>query len=158
MIHPITDADRAWVRQFMIEHWGGEDMIVHGQVFRPHEHEGFAAFDSDDLLGLVTYRIEGAECEVLSLDSLREGQGIGAQLMNAAIATAKARGCRRLFLIATNDNLNALKFYQKRGFRLAAVRPGAVDEARKRKPGIPLIGKHGIPLRDEIELEMVLDG
>lgn len=156
-IRPITDADRTWARQFMIEHWGGEDMVVHGRVFRPHEHEGFAAFDGDDLLGLATYRIEGAECEVLSLDSLRERQGVGAALMNAVIDAAKRAGCRRLFLITTNDNLNALKFYQKRGFQLVAVRPGVVDESRALKPGIPLIGAHGIPLRDEIELEMALD-
>jgi len=57
----------------------------------------------------------------------------------------------------TNDNLNALRFYQKRGFVLAAVYPEAIERARKIKPTISLIGYEGIPLRDEIELEMPLE-
>lgn len=59
----------------------------------------------------------------------------------------------RIWLITTNDNLNALGFYQKRGFRIKAVYPGAVDEARRIKPEIPLAASNGIPIRDEIELE-----
>ena len=65
-------------------------------------------------------------------------------------------GCRRLWLITTNDNLNALRFYQKRGFALVAVHRNALEISRKFKPEIPLIGADGIPLRDEIELEMIL--
>jgi L-amino acid N-acyltransferase YncA len=87
---------------------------------------------------------------------LREGQGIGSKLIEQVIEEARTRGCKRLFLITTNDNLNALGFYQKRGFEIAAVHRGAVNESRKIKPGIPLVGYHSIPLRDEIELEMSL--
>jgi hypothetical protein len=58
-----------------------------------------------------------------------------------------------LRVTTTNDNLDALRFYQKRGFQIVAVRPGAVDESRRVKPSIPVIGEHGIPIRDEIELE-----
>jgi ribosomal protein S18 acetylase RimI-like enzyme len=65
-------------------------------------------------------------------------------------------GCSRLWLITTNDNLIALKFYQKRGFQLIAVHPDALAESRKIKPSIPQFGMHGIPLRDEIELHMIL--
>jgi GNAT superfamily N-acetyltransferase len=157
VIYPITDADRVWLRQFMIKHWGDEIMICRGEVFRPHEHLGFAAHLDGELAGLITYRIRDDQCEVLSLDSLRERQGIGTALMNAVIDAARRAGCHRIWLITTNDNLNALKFYQKRGFRLLAVYPGAVDESRKIKPSISLIGEHSIPLRDEIELEMRLD-
>jgi hypothetical protein len=59
-------------------------------------------------------------------------------------------------VITTNDNLDALRFYQRRGFRLAALHRGAVDDSRARlKPQIPPIGDHGIKLRDELELEKV---
>jgi hypothetical protein len=62
-----------------------------------------------------------------------------------------------VWLVTTNDNLVALRFYQRRGFRLSALRPGAVDEARRRlKPAIPDAGAFGIPLRDELELELRL--
>ena len=64
-----------------------------------------------------------------------------------------AQGGGRLWLVTTNDNLDALRFYQRRGLRITAVAAGAVDEARKIKPGIPLLGDHGIAIRDEITLE-----
>ena len=68
---------------------------------------------------------------------------------------AEASGARRLWLITTNDNVDALRFYQRRGFRLARVHAGAVDRSRATlKPAIPEIGAHEIPLRDELELEM----
>ncbi len=63
----------------------------------------------------------------------------------------------RLVVVTTNDNLNALRFYQKRGFILVQLRPNALARSRQLKPQIPLVGMDGIPLRDEIELEMDLD-
>jgi ribosomal protein S18 acetylase RimI-like enzyme len=61
--------------------------------------------------------------------------------------------------VTTNDNVDALRFYQRRGFRLAALRAGAVEDARARlKPEIPWTGADGIELRDELELEKVPAG
>jgi ribosomal protein S18 acetylase RimI-like enzyme len=154
----LTPEDLPRLRQFWIEHWGGEEMITRGRVYRPEQLAGFVIEDGEAWIGLLTFFIENGECEVTSLDSLREGQGIGSRLMDNVIAEARARDCKRLFLITTNDNLNALGFYQKRSFKLVAVYPGAVNESRKIKPGIPLVGMNGIPLRDEIELEMSLRG
>ena len=105
---------------------------------------------------MVTYCIRGGECEIISLDSLREGQGIGTALVKAVIAEARKGGCSRVVLSTTNDNLRALGFYQRRGFALVQVRSGAVDKSRKLKPGIPTTGMDGIPLRDEIELALKL--
>ena len=152
----LTPEDLPCLRQFWIEHWGGEVMITRGRAYHPEQLEGFAIEEAGEWIGLLTFFIENGECEVTSLDSLRAGRGIGSRLLNQVIAEARARNCERLFLITTNDNLNALGFYQKRGFKLAAVYPGAVNESRKIKPGIPLLGLNGIPLRDEIELEMSL--
>lgn len=148
--------DTPQISSFWEERWGGDSMVVHGSVYAPSQLEGFLAEDGGQWVGLVTYRIEGVGCEIISLDSLREGQGIGSCLIEQVASEAHRAGCTRLFLSTTNDNLEALKFYQKRGFVLAAVRPGAVDEARKIKPSISLLGMHGIPLRDEIELERTL--
>ena len=152
----LTPADLPRLRQFWIEHWGGEEMITRGNVYHPEQLDGFVVEDENEWVGLVTFFIKDAECEVTSLDSLREGKGIGTQLIDKAIEEARARNCKRLFLITTNDNLHALGFYQKRGFEIVTVYRGAVNESRKRKPGIPLVGMNGIPLRDEIELEMML--
>ena len=152
----LTQDDLPRLRQFWIEHWCGEEVISRGSVYRPEQVEGFVMEEDGEWIGLLTLFIRDGECEVTSLDSLRAGQGIGSRLIDKAIDEARARNCRRLFLITTNDNLNALGFYQKRGFEMVAVRRGAINESRKRKPSIPLIGMHGIPLRDEIELEIKL--
>lgn len=152
----LAKNDLPRLRQFWIDHWGGEEMISRGHVYRPEQLEGFVIEAGDEWIGLLTFFIKEAECEVTSLDSLRERQGMGSMLIDKAIEEARARGCKRLFLITTNDNLNALGFYQKRGFELVTVYRGAVIESRKRKPGIPLVGMDGIPLRDEIELEISL--
>jgi N-acetylglutamate synthase-like GNAT family acetyltransferase len=152
----LTPADLPRLRQFWIEHWGGEEMITRGNVYRPEQLEGFVVEDRDEWVGLITFFIKADECEVTSLDSLREGKGMGTRLIDKTIEEARARKCNRLFLITTNDNLHALGFYQKRGFEIVTVYRGAVNESRKRKPSIPLVGNDGIPLRDEIELEIKL--
>ena len=103
----------------------------------------------------MTYTIVGDDCEIVSLDSLRPGAGIGTALIDAVKAAAVESGCKRLWLVTTNDNMNALRFYQKRGFVLVKVNRNVIEFARTLKP-VPLIGADGIPLRDEIELEMVL--
>jgi RimJ/RimL family protein N-acetyltransferase len=108
------------------------------------------------MVGLVTYRIEGSQCEVVTLNSEEEGTGIGTALLEAVCREAAAAGCTRVWLITTNDNLPALRFYQKRGMRLFALHPNAVEASRKLKPEIPLAGWEGIPIRDEIELELRL--
>jgi ribosomal protein S18 acetylase RimI-like enzyme len=153
----LTPEDLPRLRQFWIEHWGSEEMISRGNVFRPEQLEGFVIEEGDDWMGLLTFFIKDGECEVTSLDSLREGQGIGSMLIDKAIEEARARDCKRLFLITTNDNLRALGFYQKRGFEIVTVYRGAVNESRRIKPSIPLVGYNNIPQRDEIELEILLN-
>jgi ribosomal protein S18 acetylase RimI-like enzyme len=155
-IRRLTIEDLPRLRQFWVEHWGGEEMITRGNVYRPEQLEGFVIEDNDEWIGLITFTIKDNELEVTSLDSLREGQGIGTTLINKVIEEARTKKCRRIFLITTNDNLNALGFYQRRGFELVKLYRGAINVSRKIKPGIPLIGYNNIPLRDELELEMIL--
>jgi ribosomal protein S18 acetylase RimI-like enzyme len=152
----LSRDDLPRLRQFWIKHWGGEEMIARGNIYRPEQLEGFVIEEDEEWIGLLTFLVKDGECEVISLDSLRQGQGLGSRLIDQVIQEARTQGCRRLFLITTNDNLNALGFYQRRGFEIAAVYRGAVNESRKRKPDIPLVGYDNIPLRDEIEVEMLL--
>jgi N-acetylglutamate synthase-like GNAT family acetyltransferase len=155
-LRPATDSDRAWLRQFMRDHWGAEEMLTRGRTSYPAENPAFLAEQAGDIIGVVTCEFLGAECEVTSLNSHWVGGGVGTALLERVLAEARSRGCRRVWLMTTNDNLTALKFYQKRGWRLAALYPGAVDESRQRKPQISLVGEAGIPLHDEIELEYIL--
>ncbi len=156
-IRPLQLPDAPRVRSFMKDHWGDSMVVVHGTVYHPETLPGFVAEANGEWLGLVTVHVDGNHCEVVTLDALREGVGIGTALMNAAKGFAMDQGCRRIWLVTTNDNLRALGFYQKRGYRLTAVRPGAVAISRQIKPAIPEIGMNGIPIRDELELELLLE-
>jgi ribosomal protein S18 acetylase RimI-like enzyme len=120
------------------------------------ELPGFAAFEDDRCVGLLTYEIEGDALEIVTIDALVEGQGIGTALLRAVEEVARAQGCRRLRLVTTNNNLRALLFYQRAGFRLVALVPGAVEESRKLKPSIPELDAAGLPIRDELHLELPL--
>ena len=131
-------------------------MVTRGRVHHIDRLPGFVAIRGNERLGLATYLIEGSACQITSLDSLVEGMGVGTALIEAVAATAFAARCERLWLITTNDNTHALRFCQKRGFSLVAVHRNALEQSRKLKPEIPLVGIDGIPLRDEIELEKVL--
>jgi ribosomal protein S18 acetylase RimI-like enzyme len=114
------------------------------------------AADEHAIVGLATFEFANAECELVTLDAFHAGKGIGSALLGQVTQEAAKQGCRRLWLITTNDNLNAIRFYQRRGLRLVAVHRGAADEARRIKPTIPLIGDHGIRVHDELELELQL--
>ncbi len=155
-IRPVSGEDRRWIAALMVDHWGAEIVVSRGVVHTAPDLPGFVAEMDGERVGLLTLNIANDECEIVTLDSLREGIGIGAALIDAARQSAAEAGCRRLWLITTNDNLHMIGFSQKRGFRLAAVHCGAVDESRKIKPQIPEIGIGGISIRDEIELEICL--
>jgi len=150
-IRAIEDGDRPWLDALLREHWGGEPTIVRGVEHRLLE---LPALIAGDFEGVAVYE-PGAEYrvpEVLLLHALRQGGGIGSALLDALVAILRDAGHDRLLVTTTNDNLAALGFYQRRGFRVHAVRCGAVDEARVRKPTIPIVRFNGIELHDEIDL------
>ena len=115
------------------------------------------AEDDGQLLGALTYDVVGTDFEVLTLHCSRRWAGVGTSLILEARRVATELGCNRYWLVTTNDNVDALRFYQRRGFRISEIRCGAVDAARRElKPEIPLVGEYGIALRDEIELAQQL--
>ncbi|MFH1688231.1 MAG: GNAT family N-acetyltransferase [bacterium] len=155
-IKPVTDAERTWVLE-IARGWGADFVVTRGRMVYPHKIEGYYAEDkSGEKMGLVTFEIVGDQCGVVTLDAFRKWNGIGTALLLKARSEAKKSGCRRLWLITTNDNIEAIKFYQRRDMTIAAVHVNAMEHSRKLKPSIPEIGKHNIPLRDEIEFEVLL--
>jgi len=155
-LRPIRGSDREQIARFMIERWGAEIVVSRGVVHRPAVLPGFIAFAGETWFGLATYHVDGDACEIVTLNSLKPSRGVGTALITSVKEAAVQAGCKRLWLITTNDNLNALRFYQKRGFELAAVHRNALERSRELKPEIPKTGMDGIPLRDEIELEMAV--
>jgi ribosomal protein S18 acetylase RimI-like enzyme len=155
-VRPVEETDRDWVAETLARRWGSTDLVSRG---RRHDGSGLAGMLAEidgERLGLATYRVEGDEVEIVTMDALVEARGIGTALLKAVADRAGAEGCRRLWLVTTNDNLDALRFYQRRGLRLVAVHRGAVDQARQIKPQIPEVGGFGVAVHDEIELDLDL--
>lgn len=157
-IRNVQKEDREWIRRWLIFQWGAEVVISHDQVFHPADLPGFIAIEknTNEPIGIITYRFDGNDCEIITLDSLREGAGIGSALIEEVKKHAINVACSRLFLVTTNDNIYALRFYQKRGFRLTKINVGAADRGREKKPEIPTVGYFGISIHDEIEMEFKL--
>jgi ribosomal protein S18 acetylase RimI-like enzyme len=136
--------------------FGGALQTRRGELLDVLALPGFVAERDGRPVGIATYRRDGSECELAFIAAFEARRGVGSALLGAVVEAAA--GCQRVWLVTTNDNLDALRFYQRRGFRLTALRAGAVDRARASlKPRIGTVGEHGIPLRDELELELVLE-
>jgi GNAT superfamily N-acetyltransferase len=153
-IRPVNEGDRPMLAWLVAGLWGAELVAVHGTVLRPAEMPGFIAERSRIVVGLLTYQLVGDMLEIVTLNALERRVGIGTNLIEAAAGAAREFRCREIRLTTTNDNVDALRFYQRRGFRLSELRPGAVDRSRQEKPQIPHIGDYGIPLHDEIDLTL----
>jgi len=155
----ITDIDagtRGFIVNYIRNNWGSSLIVTRGKVHNAEVLPGFAAMADDAVKGIITYHIEGNDCEIVSLDSLQENNGIGKALIDQVVHVARLHGCKRVWLITTNDNTHAIRYYQKRGFDLVAIHRNAIDASRIIKPQIPLTGFDGIPILHEIEFEMML--
>jgi ribosomal protein S18 acetylase RimI-like enzyme len=163
-IRPFGQADLSWAEPVLESEFGGRRQVRRGELLDVLDLPGLVAEVGAPAtvrpVGLLAYRQEAAACEIALLWASERRRGVGTGLVQALRDLAAGwPGCQRLWLVTTNDNLDALRFYQRRGFVLAALRPGAVDDTRRRfKPQLPATGDYGIPLRDELELELSLAG
>lgn len=148
----LTDDDRIWVKERTELLFGGDFVVSRQEVHDPHQLPGFIATEGSERIGLATFSINGDECELVTIDSLCQFMGVGTALLDQVETAAAAAGCRKIWCITTNDNLDAQRFFQKRGFVISAFRINGMTKIRLLKPSIPRIGYYGLPIRDEIEL------
>jgi len=150
---PSNSEQTTWLKNLWIREWGGITMVSRGVVYHVDALSSLlASTDSGEIVGAITFAIYGEDAELVSLNALVEGQGIGSTLLCTIEQEVRPLGVRHIHLVTSNDNLRALGFYQKRGYRLTALYPGAIDLARQIKPSIPLIAENGIPIHDEVVL------
>src|SRR5258708_14145382 len=145
--------DQPWIEALLNARWGGGGkVIVHGEVFDAGSLSGLIAAER---MGLATFQIrrvkDMAVAELIRLDAITAGQGVGTALIEALLSRLSAEGVEILRVTTTNDNLSALRFYQRRDFRITKVRPAAVDDTRRLKTSIPIGGRHWFPIRAEIQ-------
>lgn len=149
-------SDDAWITDIATKLWGGAEIVSRDHTYDililPHS---VVELDGKPV-GFIMYAMEGEACEIVALYSFIEKQGVATELINRVKGQAKKNGCTKVWLFTTNDNTDALNFYQKRGFIITATKYGEIDRQRALKPEIPKIGFYGIPIRDEIELEITI--
>lgn len=154
-VRPYRPEDEPWATGFLDRQLGGRRQARRDEVLDVLESGlGFVAEAAAGRVGLATWRRDDGRAELTAIATTERGAGVGSSLVHAVCEAASSAGARSVWLVTTNDNLDALRFYQRRGFRLVALRPGATDDARRTlKSAIPVIGQNGIPMRDELELE-----
>lgn len=159
MVRPIEPRDLTWVREELRRFWGDVRVASMGVWHQADDLPGFVAEIGVERVGLLTHTPmeRGGGCEIITLSARLQSAGVGTALMNACEQAARYAGCTRLLLTTSNDNMRAMTFYQKLGWRIVAVHAGAIDDARRVTPSIPPLGERGIPMHDEIELRKVLE-
>jgi ribosomal protein S18 acetylase RimI-like enzyme len=155
-IRPVRDEERERVVALLTERWGSPVMVSRGTRHDLRELPTLVAEQDGDIVGIVTYAPGADDAEITSLDALRPDHGVGTALLDGVIDIALAAGWRRLWLVTTNDNTHALRFYQQRGWQLVALHRNAIDDARRIKPEISARGNDDIPIKHELELELPL--
>lgn len=156
-IRRIEDPDREWVQKILSDSWGSSKIVSRGVLHEAERLPGFVALLNGLHAGLLTYDMKGGMFEIISLNVLEQRRGIGSALIESAIQEARFLKCLRILVITTNDNIPAIEFYQANGFKIANIYKDAIIESRKLKPEIPHVGINGILIKDEIELERILD-
>ncbi|MFI7638213.1 GNAT family N-acetyltransferase [Nonomuraea sp. NPDC049400] len=156
-VRAIEPQDLARVTRVLTESWGGATVVAlgRGELIDAATQPGFIAEIDGELAGIITYAQRGDSVEIITIDAVIPGKGVGVALLDAVRAAATECGAARLWLVTTNDNTHALRFYQRYGFDLVALHRHGVDRARQLKPGIPA-ESDGIPIRHELELELPL--
>ncbi|MFC1659278.1 GNAT family N-acetyltransferase [Pseudomonadota bacterium] len=155
-IREVTPEDSPLIRHLMDKYWGGEPLMVHDKKFYPSKMEGLLAYKRNEVASFLIYEIRNKNCEIIVFEVFEKFHGLGTIMLKELKKVAKKKGCKRIYLMTTNDNLDALRFYQKRGFIICGIHLNTMEEARKKKPSIPELGDYDIPLRDEIDLELMI--
>jgi ribosomal protein S18 acetylase RimI-like enzyme len=156
-VRELTSSDISWVESIVTKHFGSPRVVSRQVIHDAHQLPGFVAEVGSERAGLLQYHIDGSQCEIVILISVKRRRAIGTRLLEAAREMARDRRCNRLWLITTNDNRIAQELYAAVGGRRVAIHKGAVREARKLKPEIPEFDGAGNPIEDEIEFEFGLD-
>lgn len=155
-VRPVEDSDREWLRETLTQ-FGHVRILSRGRLTEDAAKlPGFLAERGGSRVGYALVRIERQELEVVALQALSRREGIGTALLAAVADEARQAGCRRAWLITTNDNLDAVRFYQRRGWDLTALHRDAITAGRHLKPELPEVGDYGLPIRHELEFELLL--
>jgi ribosomal protein S18 acetylase RimI-like enzyme len=156
IVRALTDDDRSWTVATLEKGWGATSVARLGELVDASLLPGLAAVDGADRIGLLTYAERNDGIEIVTIQALARRRGVGSALMDAVHAVAIERAASRIWLITTNDNGPAFRFYQRCGLDLCRLIRNGVEASRRVKPSIPVAGADGIPIRHELEFELII--
>jgi GNAT superfamily N-acetyltransferase len=99
---------------------------------------------------IETDRPDEVELKNMAVREDRQGQGIGARLVRAAVELLAAEAASMLVVATATADIGNLRFYQRQGFRMRAIERDAFTLATGYDPGIRI---NGIALRDRVWLD-----
>ena len=156
-VRRVSDDDRPWITEIVIAEFKSSRVVSRGQV---HDDaallDGFVVENDGRPVGCALWHEIDGDAELVVIVTTYRGAGAGTALLDAVVEYARSHKWKRLWLITTNDNTDALRLYQRAGWDWVAWHRDGVTEARYLKPELPELGAHGIPIRHEIELEYPL--
>jgi len=156
-VRALVESDCDWAKALVCQHFVSPFVVSRGTCHDTRTLSGLVAERDGERLGLLHYHIESHRCELVVLIVTPKRQGLGKQMLRELASVARSNGCRCLWLITTNENVTAQRFYRALGWREIAIHRGAVAESRRLKPEIPEYATDGTPIIDEIEYELSLD-
>lgn len=149
--------DKTELCRIMLASWGSHSMMIDLHVYDVAEIDALGLFEpSGKTAALASWTVRGDSAYLCALHSLKPGEGVAIQMLDAVIFAARKAGAKRLKAMLTNDNMPGMTFYQRRGFRLSGLYLEAIDHYRSVEPDIIKTGYKDIPIHDAIELEIAL--
>jgi GNAT superfamily N-acetyltransferase len=111
-----------------------------------------AVQDGVDVAGAIVRWGEESEIEVLAVDRMRRGHGIGKAVVACLLDEARRRNVHTVLVGTSSVGLDNIMFYQKCGFRMRCVRRSYFDEMF---PELPMEWR-GVRLHDMIVFDYIL--
>jgi ribosomal protein S18 acetylase RimI-like enzyme len=157
LVRPLAPGDRGWVRRTLVRDWTSTTVARRGALIEASDLPGYLAVLNGRRTGLVLVDVRNDELEVVAISTTTRRRGVGHALMAQCVSHARHHGCRRVWLVTTNNNVAAMAFYQRFGMDLCAFHRHAVRASRVLKPTIPLRDGNDVPIEHELEFEILLD-
>jgi len=156
-LRPITPEDREWIAEMIGTAFGSVRLISNEHLIEDASLlDGFAAEIDARPIGCALINEVDGDTELVALVTVYRGAGVGAALLDAVVERGRRDGWKRLWLVTSNDNTDAIRVYQRAGWDWTEFRRDAITRARATRPEIPELGNHGIPVRHEIHFEAPL--
>jgi len=146
--------EREKIQELVKRFWGEPEQLTFDRKFIVAELPAYLAKSGSDVIGFVSFAEVDYAIIVVALGILPKYQnaGVGKSLIEKVEAEAKRLGKKKLLVSTSNDDLPALAFYQHLGFQIYEVKPNVIAE----KHGMVLKGIGGLPVRDELRLQKLL--